>query len=196
MITYRATLDVSRELAMFVAQLLAHERRVHGTRKHTRVLTCFWQAVLGLRWFRDGVGAPALARDLGMSRAAGYRYRDEVVTVLAEHAPTPHEALEQAKANGLAYVVLDGKVFATDRCAEKTTGATGKQIDAWYSGKAHTHGGNIQALSAPNGLPLRVSEVARGSTRDLTAARGHVPGPGRNLDVATIPDPLTRLLCS
>lgn len=130
MIAYRATLDVSRELAMFVAQLLAHERWSRGTRRGTRVLTCFWQAVLGLRWFRDGTEVPDLARDLGISRATGYRYRDEVVGVLAEHAPDPHEALQQAKDNGMAYVILDGKVFATDRCAEKTTSVKGRLIDA------------------------------------------------------------------
>lgn len=176
MITYGATLDVSRELAMFVAQLLADERRARGTRGGTRALTCFWHAVLGLRWFRNDTEMPDLARDHGISRATAYRYRDEVVRVLARHAPDPQEALQQATDDGLAYVILDGKVFATDRCAEKTTSVKGKLIDAWYSGKAHTHGGNIQALSAPNGLPLWVSEVEPGSVHDLTAAREHVLG--------------------
>lgn len=176
MITYRATLDVSRELAMFVAQLLAAERRARGTRTGTRALTCFWQAVLGLRWFRNDTEMLDLARDHGISRSTAYRYRDEVVGVLAERAPDPQAALQRAKDDGLAYVILDGKVFATDRCGEKTTSVKGKTIDAWYSGKAHAHGGNIQALSAPNGLPLWVSEVEPGSTHDLTAAREHVLG--------------------
>jgi hypothetical protein len=34
-----------------------------------------------------------------------------------------------------------------------------EQIDLWYSGQAHEHGGNIQALTAPHGLPLWVGEV-------------------------------------
>jgi acetylglutamate kinase len=67
---------------------------------------------------------------------------DEVIGVLADQAPDLHEALERAKADGLAYVILDGKIFSADRCGEKTTSVKGTQIDLWYSGKAHEHGGN------------------------------------------------------
>jgi hypothetical protein len=52
-IAYRATLDVPRELAWFVAKLLLAERRRPGTPRGSRALTCFWQAVLRLRWFPD-----------------------------------------------------------------------------------------------------------------------------------------------
>jgi hypothetical protein len=86
-ITYRATLDVSRELVLFVAGLLLAERRRRGTPRGSRKLTCYWQAVLGLRWFRDRAAAGALARDHGVSRATGYRYLDEVIEVLAAQAP-------------------------------------------------------------------------------------------------------------
>jgi hypothetical protein len=50
----------------------------------------------------------------------------------------------------------------------------GEPIDLRYSGKAHGHGGNIQALTAPDGFPLRVGNVEPGSVHDLTAAREHV----------------------
>ncbi|WP_399342049.1 transposase family protein [Umezawaea sp. Da 62-37] len=89
--------------------------------------------------------------------------------MLAERSPDLHEALERAKNEGLAHVVLDGRIFSTDRLAEKTTGVKGEQIDRWYSGKAHEPGGNIQALLAPNGFPLWVSDVEPGSVHDLTA---------------------------
>ena len=88
MIAYRATLDVPRELAWFVARLLLKERHRRGTPRGSRALTCFWEAVLGLRWFRDRTGPEALARDHGISRAAAYRYLDDVILVLAEQAPT------------------------------------------------------------------------------------------------------------
>jgi hypothetical protein len=39
--------------------------------------------------------------------------------------------------------------------------------------KAHTHGGNIQAVLAPDGFPLWVSGVEPGSVHDITAARLH-----------------------
>ena len=73
MIAYRATVDVSRELAWFVAKLLLAERRRRGTPRGSRALTCFWQAVLVLRLFRDRTAPDALARDHGISRATAYR---------------------------------------------------------------------------------------------------------------------------
>ena len=112
MITHRATLDVSRELVRFAAALLAEERRQRGTPRGSRALTRFWQAVLGLRWFRGRVTPGALARDHGISRATAYRYVDEVIAVLA-------------------------------------ASVKGQVIDLCYSGKAHTHGGNIQAVLRP-----------------------------------------------
>ena len=173
MIAYRATLDVPRELVLFVAKLLAAERRRRSTPQGSRALTCFWEAVLGLRWFRDRTAPDALARDHGISRATAYRYRDEVIAVLAEQAPDLRQALERAKDEGLPHVILDGKVIPCDRCKEPAISVKGQVIDLWYSGKAHCHGGNIQAVTAPGGLPLWVSEVEPGSVHDLTAARTH-----------------------
>jgi hypothetical protein len=172
-IAYRATLDVPRELAWFVAKLLPAERRRRGTPRGSRALTCFWQAVLGLRWFRDRTTPDALARDHGISRATAYRYLDEVILVLAGQAPELSAALERAKDQGFSHVILDGTVIACDRCKEPAVSVKGEVIDLWYSGKAHTHGGNIQAVIAPGGFPLWVSDAEPGSVHDLTAARAH-----------------------
>jgi hypothetical protein len=172
-IAYRATLDVPRELVQFTARLLLAERRRRGTPKGSRALTCFWQAVLGLRWFRDRASPEALARDHGISRATAYRYRDEVIAVLAEQAPDLHQALERARGDGFAHVILDGKIIPCDRCKEPAISVKGQVIDLWYSGKAHTHGANIQAVIAPDGFPLWVSQAEPGSVHDLTAARLH-----------------------
>ena len=173
MIAYRATLDVPRELAQFIAKLLLAERRRRGTPRGSRALTCFWQAVLGLRWFRDRTTPDALARDHGISRATAYRYLDEVIAVLADEAPDLREALERAQDEGLPHVILDGKIVPADRCKEKTMSVKGEVIDLWYSGKAHAHGGNVQAVFAPDGFPLWVSGVEPGSVHDITAARLH-----------------------
>jgi len=100
-ITYRATLDASRELVQFIARLLWAERRRRGSPKGSRALTCFWQAVLALRWFRDHTDPAALGRDHSVSRATAYRYIDEVVEALAAQAPDLHEALQRAKDDGL-----------------------------------------------------------------------------------------------
>jgi DDE superfamily endonuclease len=172
-IAYRATLDASRELVWFVSKLLAAERRRRGTPRGSRALTCFWQAVLGLRWFRDRTTADALARDQGISRATAYRYLDEVIVVLAGQAPELREALERAKDQGFSHVILDGKIIPCNRCKEPTLSVKGEVIDLWYSGKAHAHGGNVQAVLAPNGFPLWVSEAEPGSVHDIAAARAH-----------------------
>ena len=177
MIAYRATLDVPRELAQFTAKLLAAERRRRGTPRGSRALTCFWQAVLGLRWFRDRTTPDALARDHGISRATAYRYLDEFIAVLAQEAPDLSEALERARDESLPHVILDGKIIEGDRCREKTISVKGEVIDLWYSGKAHCHGGNVQAVFTPGGFPLWVSAAEPGSVHDITAARAHtLPG--------------------
>ena len=173
MIAYRATLDVPRELVQFVAKLLWEERRRRGTPTGSRALTCFWEAVLGVRWFRDRTCPEALARDHRVSRATGYRYVDEVIAVLAAQARDLHQALERARDEGLPHVILDGTVIPADLCKEPAISVKGEVIEVWYSGKAHCHGGNIQAVTAPGGFPLWVSDAEPGSVHDLTAARIH-----------------------
>jgi hypothetical protein len=172
-ITYRATLDVPAELVTVTSRLLLAERRRRGTPRGSRALTCFWQAVLGLRWFRDRTAIDALARDHGISRATAYRYVDEVIAVLAAEAPGLPDALARARADGEAFVILDGKIIPADRCREKTVSVKGQVIDLWYSGKAHHHGGNVQAVFAPGGFPLWISPAEPGSVHDITAARIH-----------------------
>jgi hypothetical protein len=134
-IAYRATLDVSRDLAEYLSRLLRAERRRRGTRTGARALTCFRQAVLGLRWFRQNAEVSALARDAGISRATGYRYLDEVITALADQAPDLHDALNRAKDEGLVYVILDGKIFAADRYGQKTTASRASRSTCGFPGK-------------------------------------------------------------
>jgi DDE superfamily endonuclease len=163
-LSYRVILDVPFQLAVFVSGLLAEHRRELGTRGGTRALTCWKQAVFALAWFRDRPDIRRLGAGFGISQATAYRYKDEAIEVLAAKAPTLREALDKAAGQGLAYLILDGTLVSSDRCA-------GKQIDAWYSGKAHEPAGNVQALAAPGGVPLWVSDVLPGSTHDVTAAR-------------------------
>ena len=126
MIPYRAMLDVPAELLRYLSRLLAAERRRRGTPARSRKLTCRDQAILALRWFRDRTRIEALGRDHGVSRATAYRYVAEAVDVLSEQAPGLPEALERAMAEGVPYVILDGKVFAADRCSEPATSVKGE----------------------------------------------------------------------
>jgi DDE superfamily endonuclease len=200
-IAYRATLDVPRELGQFVAKLLLAERRRRGIPRGSRALSCFWQAVLGLRWFRDRTTPDALARDHGISRATAYRYLEEVIAVLAAEAPDLHQALERARAEGFSHVILDGKVIEADRCREKTVSVQGKLIDLWYSGKARQsplprrqhpgadRPGRVPALpalyqAAAAGLPTLADPGYHGAGIGI-----HIPvkqpADGRDLDIDT-----------
>jgi hypothetical protein len=175
-IAYRAMLDVPRELVAHLAGLLRAERRARRTRPGTRALTCWYQAVFVLVWFRKREDLPVLGAGFGISRATAYRYRDEALAVLAARAPELVEALHQVQAEGWAFVILDGKIVNTDRCRAKTISRKGEQIDLWYSGKRHDFGGNVQAVMRPDGFPVWVGEVEPGSTHDLTAAHEHALG--------------------
>jgi hypothetical protein len=168
-LSYRVTLDVPVQLVLFVSRLLADRRREIGTRRGTRALTCFRQAVFVLAWFGDRPDIGRLGQGSGISQATAYRYLTEAIEVLAARAPSLRQALEKAKDLGLPYLILDGTVVTSDRCTEKTS-RKGRESDRWYSGKAQHPGVNIQALAAPRGVPLWVSGVLPGSTHDLTAA--------------------------
>jgi hypothetical protein len=115
-LTYSATLDVPEETATLLVELLAAERLRRGTGIGARAASCRTQAVLVLRWFREDIGMPTLARDAGVSPATGYRYLHEGIDVLAARAPDLHSALEQGTAAGWSHVVLDGTLIRTDRC--------------------------------------------------------------------------------
>jgi hypothetical protein len=93
--------------------------------------------------------------------------------VLSAQAPDLPQALERAIAEGAPHVILDGKIFGTDRLAETATSMKGKQIDAWHSGKKHRPGASVQAVTLPGGLPIWTCPAEPGHVRDITAARRH-----------------------
>jgi hypothetical protein len=170
-IAYPAMLDVPRELVQYLGRLLAAERQARGTRAGTRALTCFYQALLVLVWFRKAEDLTLLGAGFGISRATAYRYRDEGVAVLAAQAQDLHTALRRVAADGWSYVILDGKLFDCDRLTETTISVKGETIDAWYSGKHRDFGANIQAIMRPDGLPVWTSAALPGHLHDLTCAQ-------------------------
>lgn len=169
-VTYAATLTVREETVLCLSGLLRAERQRRATRKETRALGCFEQAVLVIRWFLDGTRVAQLAGDNGIGRSTAYDYLHEGIDVLAAAAPGLHSALLAAKAAGHEHVAVDGTVIETDRC--RVPGPT-PGVDLWWSGKHHRHGGNIQVITAPDGWPLWTSEVRPGREHDTSALRAH-----------------------
>jgi len=170
-ITYRATLNVPFTTCATVSRWLAAHRRAVDTRPWQRAATCWVQAVLVLRWFKDGTALWLLARDARISQATAYRYLHEALDVIAAHVPDLNEVLAEGREQGWSHVCLDGTLVPTDRSAEKSP-VTG--YDLWYSGKHKRHGANVQVLTDPTGYPVWVSAAEPGSTHDITAAREHV----------------------
>ncbi len=167
MISYRATLDVPEHTLTIVCRLLAAHRTQSDRRPRQRAATVHTQAIMVLRWFRDGTDVATLARNAHISMATAYRYLHEAIDVLADHAPDLHDVLDQGIRSGWEYVCLDGTLIASTRCRERSEAGH----DLWYSGKHHRHGGNIQVLTDPTGYPVWVSDVEPGSVHDITAAR-------------------------
>ncbi|WP_155251625.1 transposase family protein [Salinispora cortesiana] len=163
--------DVPRELVQHLGRLLAAERRARGTRTGTRALTCFYQALMVLVWFRKAEDVALLAAGFGVSRATAYHYRDEGIAVLAAQAQDLHTALRRVADDGWSHVILDGKLFDCDRLTETTLSVKGEVIDAWYSGKHRDFGANIQAVMRPEGLPIWTSEALPGHLHDTRCAR-------------------------
>src|SRR3954468_18772140 len=174
-VTYSAVLPVAEETVLFVARLLAAERRRRGTRSRRRVLGCYRQAVLVLRWFLDGTRLAQLAADHRIGRSTAYRYLHEGIDVLAAAAPGLRGALLAPRAAGHPHVTVDGTRIRTDRC--RVPGPTARadrsdrRVDLWWSGKHAAHGGNVQVIAAPDGWPLWTSPVRPGREHDTTALR-------------------------
>ena len=101
MLSYRVTLDVPFQLAVFVSKLLAEHRREIGTRAGTRALSCWKQAIFALAWFRDRPDIRRLGAGFGISQATAYRYKDEAVEVLAARAPALREPWKGPSSRGL-----------------------------------------------------------------------------------------------
>ncbi len=115
MLSYRASLDVSRDLAQTIARLLLGHRARIGTRRGRRLLGCFAQAVLLLRFMRQRAAVRDLARDNDVSLKTAYRYLHEAIDVLAAQAPDLPEVIAAAVEQNIEHLLLDGTLIATDR---------------------------------------------------------------------------------
>ena len=107
-VTYAATLPAGDQTVLFVSCLLRAERQRRGTRKDTRALSPFKQAVLILRWFLDATRVAQSRIDNAIGKSTIYDYLDEGFTVLAARAPKLESALLAAKMAGHSHISIDG----------------------------------------------------------------------------------------
>jgi hypothetical protein len=185
-VPHRVRLDMSASVLKAVTGWIARHRRRPGARPAQRAGTVHTQVVLVLRWLRHRLNLRTLAGEAGTSIATAYRYLHEALDVIAARTPDLDDVLASARADGLAFVCLDGTLVPTDRVAARAE----RGHHLWYSGKHHAFGGSVQVLTDPTGFPLWISAVRPGSTHDLTAARELVlpalyPHAARGLPVLT-----------
>ena len=104
--------------------MTAH-RRAHDIRPHQRACTTRVQAVLVLRWLKDGTDVRALARDAGVSQATGYRYLHGALEVIAQRAPNDiTDVLDRLRRDGEPFVCLDGTLVRTGRVTARPQART------------------------------------------------------------------------
>jgi hypothetical protein len=150
MIKYVASLDVPEPVVSTVARLLRAHRLAHDARPWQRAATPRVQAIMVLRWLRDGARIDQIARDAHASGATGYRYIHEAIEVIAAHAPDLDDVLSAARSAHLGFVCLDGTLIETAAVHEHRDQPG---PDLWFSGKHHRFGANIQVLADPTGFP-------------------------------------------
>ena len=160
MLTYPATIPMSRRSLTHLADLLRAERVRRGTRY--RRLGPGRQALLALAHLRNGDTPARLAGGFHVSPTTAWRYIREAVDLLAATAPTLAHAM--AGIAHLAYAILDGTLIPIDRVANQKP---------YYSGKHKRHGVNAQVIADAVGRLRWISAALPGSTHDLTAAREH-----------------------
>ncbi len=193
-VTYTAVLNVSEDSVLFLSGLLHAEWARRGTRKNTRALSTYRQAVLALRWLFDDTRMSQLARDNGIGVSTAYAYRDEAVAVRAAGKPSLRGVLLAAKAAGHSHVIVDGTLIYTDR--DHAPGPTAG-VDLWWSGKHHHHGGTRprrtdRARASPRRRSTSPSRGS-GSRRTLVPSQEvHVVGQprGRRPASSSAPSPV------
>jgi hypothetical protein len=159
-LTYPATIPLSRRSLTHLADLLRAERARRGTRY--RRLHPGRQALLVLAHLRNGDTPARLAGGFAVSPTTAWRYIREGVDLLAATAPTLAQAMTGI--TRLAYAILDGTLIPIDRVRNQKP---------YYSGKHRRHGVNAQVIADAAGRLRWVSAALPGSTHDLSAAREH-----------------------
>jgi hypothetical protein len=75
-----------------------------------RAATCWTQAVLVLRWFKDASRVHLLARDAGISQATAYRYLHEAIYHTPQRSAQPIRTQAAGEKTSLALMTASCRV--------------------------------------------------------------------------------------
>src|SRR5688572_17853847 len=106
---YRSALPLSRQTLDYLAGVIRRHRRKIGSR--WRQLNAGRQALLTLAYLRKGETFALLGAGFEVSTSTAWRYAREATELLADRAPTLRPALRRAKAEGHAYLIIDGTLI-------------------------------------------------------------------------------------
>jgi DDE superfamily endonuclease len=174
-ITYRATLDVPQETVWKLAGWLAPHRHHLGTRKGRRAATCYRQAVMVVRWFRDDTRMRMLA--IETDRVAAKTVEGNDLWYSGKHK----------KQGGNVQVLCDPRGFPVWTLPVEP-GSTHDITAACGAGQV-LHGRvvdqDVDTRDARLRVRRRVPDEVRGPGRDRAGGRPHeCPGVRRRLVVA------------
>jgi hypothetical protein len=102
--------------------------------------------------------------DISATTIRRWRWRDELIHLLAAKAPRLDRALNKIARRGGEVVLIDGTLVPTQR-------RTGEANRPNYSGKLRRHGLHVLALTDERGRLVWISAARPGRTHDITAAR-------------------------
>jgi hypothetical protein len=178
-IAYRAMVDVPRELVMYVSRLLATERRVRGTRKKARALTCFRQALK-----RGAVGAVAVTNPGTRTTPAGHPASLQITATDSAGRALTYQATGLPRGlsinsstgliSGTATAIGSYAVAVTVTIANTgTTDVTGWEVD-WDMPDSQDVGSYWDSIvnTAPNGSFTRTLVSARNREYNGTVKAG------------------------
>lgn len=120
--------------------------------------------ILALAHLRNDERVADLAGGNDISPSTIGRWVEELIDLLAAHAPRLDRALRQVAAAGGTAVLLDGTLVRTRR-------RSGRQNRRNYNGKHKAHGLLFLALTDESGNLIWISAAHRGAASEITSAR-------------------------
>ncbi|MFF8104334.1 transposase family protein [Streptomyces sp. NPDC016640] len=161
-LVYQCRLPLSTRTVNHLADLL--RRHLKAIRSRWRILPPGKIAVIVLAVLRHDQRLADMAGGSGVSETTVRRWRDELIGLLAAHAPRLDRALKKVAKKGGEVVLIDGTLIRTQR-------RTGRADRRNYSGKHRSYGLHFLALTDEKGCLIWISAARPGRTHDNTAAR-------------------------